>query len=81
MIPILQAQPSLDQLFGNLMQRADLVGVLLFILWAGAKGVWVYGREHARVLKDLDKFRDLALHGTHIADRALVEAERRSGTP
>ena len=64
------------------------LALLLVILWAGARGTWVFGRElkhlddrYEKALLDLrtdrDEWKQIALHGTALASKAVdVAAER-----
>lgn len=57
-------------------------GVLaVLILWAGFKGLWVWGRELTKAEKRADKFEQLAIGNLHIARTATdaIESERAKG--
>lgn len=53
----------------------------LTILWAGAKGVWVYGKVHdaavEREQQRADEWRDIALGTLPVAEKAVDLVERR----
>jgi len=62
--------------------------LLIMVLVSGAKGAWVFGRElkhlddrYERALLDLrsdrDEWKEIALHGTQLASKAVDVAERR----
>jgi hypothetical protein len=50
------------------------LGSLILILWAGARGDWVYGWYHRRTIAALEKDRDewkmIALRGVKVAAKA-----------
>lgn len=68
----------------KLIQSGGLMGLLVFILAGGYRGWWVFGWQYKesedRVTKaeaERDDWRDIALHGTNITEKA-VDLFRRS---
>jgi hypothetical protein len=64
------------------VSRAGIIGLLLIIILSGARGDWVFGWVYRSLLNELercrhdrDKWRDLALSSTGIAEE-LVERMR-----
>lgn len=73
---------TLDELLKAILGQAGLLVALLFILWAGWKGYWVFGRyyEDQRLRIDklerrLDRAVGAAESGTGLATRAIRQAE------
>lgn len=62
--------PEIVQVISN----TGLVGLLIIIVWGGAKGWWVYGREYKEMKQDRDEWKEAALSGTTIAERAIDTA-------
>lgn len=61
------------------------VSVLLFILFAGAKGWWVFGNTYDAMCRRADKYEDLALRalgaaegGTEVAKKLAEERKQRA---
>lgn len=52
------------------------VAVLLFILWSGARGLWVYGRAYEREQKRADKFEDMAFRAIGAAEGGTEVAQK-----
>jgi hypothetical protein len=66
------------------LQRAGIVGLLVFILVGGAKRVWVFGYQLHEMQDDRDRWRDLALkllgqatRSADVADRSVSLAEKK----
>ena len=62
----------------DIVNTVGLVGVLVMILWGGAKRLWVYGwyyREQQqyqiRLVRERNEWRDIALRGTVLAEKAV----------
>jgi hypothetical protein len=53
----------------------------LAILWAGAKGMWVYGKVHERAIERererASEWKDIALGTLPVAEKAVDVLERR----
>jgi hypothetical protein len=55
---------------------------LIFLLWSGARGMWVFGKTYNDLLEDRNYWRDLALKGTDLADKAVSQrGSRRAVRP
>jgi hypothetical protein len=67
--------PALLQTFG------PTFGLLLIVLWTGARGMWVFGKTHDELMEDRNYWRDLALKGTDLADKAVSQRARRGVRP
>lgn len=64
-------------MFIDLVQTLGLpVTLLVFVLWQGAKGRWVYGREHDELKADRNEWKDQALRLLTTAERATDVAEK-----
>lgn len=79
---------TLQQILDGLLGQIGLLFALLLILWAGMRGIWVWGwyaRElHARIERlerQLDRATVVAERGTVAADRATRLAETRTEVP
>lgn len=58
--------------FATFVQTLGLpLALLIVVLWTGARGLWVFGHVYSELLADRDRWRDLALKGTDLADSAL----------
>jgi hypothetical protein len=69
----------------KIVQTAGVTGLLLVILWGGAKGVWVWGYLYKQERAEKEAWMIRALRGTSLAERAVVERlsiqERTESTP
>lgn len=57
-------------------RNITIVGGVLFILWAGYREIWVWGRQLREVKRERDELRELLYHTTRTARKAankLVE--------
>lgn len=70
----------------DFLQKAGVVGLLVFILIGGAKKVWVFGYALSEMQSDRDRWRDLALRllgqvdrTSGVADRVATLAEKSKG--
>jgi hypothetical protein len=65
-----------DTIAGILASTKDIsmIGVLILIIWAGHKGIWVYGKMYDAKVKECERWQDLALNGLNLADRATKAA-------
>lgn len=52
------------------------IGMLLVIIYAGARGMWVFGREFQALQKSHDEWRAIALDATALGKRATTIAEK-----
>jgi hypothetical protein len=58
--------------FADLIKLVGLpLALTIAILWAGARGIWVYGWVFKMVEKDRDAWRAQAESGTNLADKAI----------
>lgn len=73
---------TFDQLVEVVNSPAGIAVLSLAILWAGAKGIWVYGRVHKDAVqreKDrAEEWKELATGGLRIADKAVTKLEKES---
>lgn len=64
--------------FATFVQTLGLpLALLIVVLWTGARGLWVFGHVYSELLADRDRWRDLALKGTDLADSALQSTPHR----
>lgn len=69
---------------GDLLQLADKAGtivILLLVLLGAVKGWWITGREHQEALKREEEWKQLALTGTKLAERAVQRPVDPEGQP
>ncbi len=71
--------------FIKTVSDAGVLGLLLLWMIGGARGDWIWGREHRRTLVQLAeeraeriKWQDLAYDGARIAERLGTVAKRRA---
>jgi hypothetical protein len=57
------------------------LGILLLILWGGSKQIWVWGYQYREMKEDRDRWRDLALAGTDVAEKAVEVVRSRGVLP
>lgn len=62
-----------------LVQSGGTLGVVLFVIWSGGRGLWVYGSHYDEMRDERDRWRDLALSGTAMAERLTDLASSHSG--
>jgi hypothetical protein len=56
------------------------IALLLLALIAGARGTWYYGNTYRSLERDRDYWREMALRGTDLAERAVdAQSDRRAG--
>jgi hypothetical protein len=68
--------------FATFVQTLGLpLALLIVVLWTGARGMWVFGKTHNELLEDRNYWRDLALKGTDLADKAVSQRARRGVRP
>lgn len=63
----------------DFLQKAGIVGLLVFILVGGARKVWVFGYQLGDMTADRDRWRDLALKAMGQVDRTTGVADRATG--
>lgn len=63
----------------DFLQKAGVVGLLVFILVGGSRKLWVFGYQLAEMTADRDRWRDLALHAMSQVDRTTGVADRATG--
>lgn len=62
--------------FLTYIKDAGTLGVLIIILWSGAKGGWVWGWQYKQTCQDRDDWKEVAQSLSHTADRAAEVAEK-----
>lgn len=68
--------------FTAILQSPAAVALLvLVILWAGAKGLWVYGKTHQEAVereqKRAEEWKEIATGIITVADKAVSELETK----
>ncbi len=65
----------------NIINNFGVVGLLVLILAGGMRRWWVWGWTYDDIVAERDTWKDLALSGTSLAERAvnLADTHRRSG--
>lgn len=68
----------------SLASDAGIIGLLIYVLLGGARKWWVWGWTYEEAIRDRDEWKDLALSGTDLAERAVslaaVAPKRRTTT-
>lgn len=64
----------------DLISNAGLVGLLVLIIVGGAKRMWVFGWVYENALAEKDEWKELALSGTTVAEKAVSAAEVATST-
>jgi hypothetical protein len=59
----------------DFLQRAGILGLLVFILVSGARKVWVWGFQLEEMRVDRDRWRDIALRSMGHANRSVDVAQ------
>lgn len=62
----------------KIILQGGVAPLLLIIVWTGAKGYWVFGREMRQCQQDRDEWKELALNGTSLARRSIELAHKGS---
>lgn len=65
----------------NFASDAGVIGLLVFVLVGGAKKWWVWGWSYEELVKDRDEWKELALSGTNLAERAVDLAAKKPRRP
>lgn len=60
----------------DVLARGGLVGVLAVIVVGALNEWWVPGKTYRRALADAERWRDLAMRGSGIAEKAVGLVER-----
>jgi hypothetical protein len=72
---------NLEDIFTIVNSPTGVAALALVILWAGARGVWVYGRVHRESVERehsrANEWKDVALGTTHLARESVELLERR----
>ena len=68
---------SLQQII-TFLSDAGVLGLLVIVIWGGAKQWWVWGWIWREMKADRDRWRDIALSATNLADK-VVPPHRDSG--
>jgi hypothetical protein len=66
----------MNEVLKQILGPGGALVLALFILFGGFREWWVYGKEYRRVLDQSKKWEQLALRGTHIAERVVSVAEK-----
>lgn len=71
----------------DFLQKAGIVGLLVFILIGGARRVWVWGYQLEEMTAERDRYRTLAERllgqadrSADVVDRVVQVAEKRPGS-
>ena len=63
----------------DILSKADVVGILVFIIVSGMKKVWVFGWIYIQTMHDLeemrserDEWKELAWNNSGLAERAIT---------
>lgn len=59
---------------GDFVRDAGLVGLMAIFIYGGIKRWWVNGWVYDQIVIDRDQWRELALKGTDLANRAVTTA-------
>lgn len=62
----------------DFLQRAGIIGLLVFILVGGARRLWVWGYQLEEMRLERDHYRDIAERALGQIDRAAVVADRQA---
>ena len=62
----------MNEVINLLLGPLGLTVALLVVLFAGYKGWWVWGKDYARMEKEKDEWKEAALRGTRVAERAVT---------
>jgi hypothetical protein len=61
----------------DLVSSGGIVALLIIMLLGGARQWWVFGWQYEQMRDDRDRWRELALHGSDLASRAVDSLTRR----
>jgi hypothetical protein len=67
------------ELFLDTVARLGALGFALIVIFAGARGVWVWGWLYRQERDEKEEWKRLALQGTDMADAATKVALRSRG--
>jgi hypothetical protein len=57
-----------------------VIGLLVVIIVTGLRRQWVWGWMYAELIEDRDEWKQMALHGTRLTERAVDTANVMSTT-
>jgi hypothetical protein len=63
----------------SIIRDAGVIGILIAIIYGGAKRWWVWGWQYLEMEKELAMWRNLALRSTTLARKALEASEKEMG--
>lgn len=70
---------SLDPIaIADFLQRAGIVGLLVFVLVGGARRLWVWGYQLEEMRVERDHYRDIAERVLGQMDRTALVADRQA---
>lgn len=61
----------------DLITSGGIVAMLIILLFGGSRQWWVFGWQYDQMREDRDHWRELALHGSDLASRAVDTLTRR----
>lgn len=67
----------MEEVLKQILGPGGALVLALFILFGGFRGWWVYGREYRIMVKDRDEWKDAALKGSRVAERAVDLAHKQ----
>ena len=68
----------MSEILRQILGPGGALVLALFILFGGWKGWWVYGREYRIMEKDRNEWKDAALKGSLITQRAVEVARSQA---
>lgn len=73
-----EAAPALDLLGAALdaIQKAGLIGLLLFFIIGGQRGWWIFGREYDAVREERDTWKQIALDNLGLQSKTVDVLEK-----
>lgn len=60
----------------QVLRDAGVTGLLIFALIGGFRKWWVFGWHYSDVVKEKNEWKQLALGGTHLSERAVEVAKQ-----
>ena len=66
----------MEEILNLLLGPLGLTIALILILVAGKRGIWVWGSELQKCEKEKNFWREAALRGTELAEKAVTLSER-----
>ena len=66
----------------NIFREGGTLAIVFFLVWGGIKGLYVFKPQHEKMMQLLEEdrnyWRELALRGTSIAQKAVEVAEKKA---